>query len=387
MRGLPEGIGAAATSVLVVAGTRPEAIKLAPVVQRLRDDPARFRVDLCAAAQHREMLDSVLDLFQLRPDVDLDVMRPGQSPNQVAARLLEALDAVLLERSPDLVLVQGDTTTAMAASLAAFHRGFRIAHVEAGLRTGDLRRPFPEEMNRRVTDMICDVCFAPTSRAAVALRAEGVEDSKIFVTGNTVVDALLLIAEGWERIAEEDLVLVTAHRRESFGAPLARIVDAVGRLARRFPQTTFVHVSHPNPNVRAAVGENRRLPNVEIVEPLAYDEFLRLLRRARLVLTDSGGVQEEAPTFGKPLLVLREKTERPEGVEAGVAVLVGTDPERIFAEASRLLTDEESRRAMTVVANPYGDGLASSRIADVLSTGSCERFAAGTAVTVPTAVY
>jgi UDP-N-acetylglucosamine 2-epimerase (non-hydrolysing) len=242
-------------------------------------------------------------------------------------------------------------------------------------------------MNRRVTDMICDACFAPTRLAAEALRAEGVEDSRIFVTGNTVVDALLSIAKGWEPIAEEDLVLITAHRRESFGAPLAQIVSAVGRLARRFPRTRFVHVSHPNPNVRAAIGENRRLPNVELVEPLAYDAFLRLLQRARLVLTDSGGVQEEAPTFGKPLLVLREKTERPEGVEAGVAVLVGTDPERIFAEASRLLTDEESRRAMAVVANPYGDGLAASRIADALSTGSFEPFAAGTAVTVPTAVY
>jgi UDP-N-acetylglucosamine 2-epimerase (non-hydrolysing) len=357
---------------MVIAGTRPEAIKMAPVVKRLRRDPARFDVELCATAQHRELLDQVLRLFDLKADVDLDVMRAGQSPSEVAARVFAAFDPVLAERRPDWVLVQGDTTTAMAAAIAAFHRGARIGHVEAGLRTGDLRNPFPEEMNRRVTDVVSDAFFAPTARAVAALRAEGTEAHKIFLTGNTIVDALLEIEERLGPAAEENMVLITTHRRESFGEPLTRIVRAIARLARAFPATRFVHVVHPNPQVRSAVERNRGLGNVELVEPQDYDAFIDLLRRARLILTDSGGVQEEAPTFGKPLLVLREKTERPEGIEAGVALLVGTDADVIFSEAARLLTDEGSRRAMSARVNPYGDGHAADRIADILAGGAAQ---------------
>jgi len=353
--------------ILAVVGTRPEAIKMAPVVLRLREEPDRFDVRLCATAQHRQMLDQVLRLFDLAPDVDLDVMRPNQSPNEVATRLFAAFDPVLVSLRPDRVLLQGDTTTAMCAALAAFHRGVPVGHVEAGLRTGDLTQPFPEEMNRRVTDLVCDRHFAPTRRAADALASEGIAAEKIFLTGNTVVDALLSIARRLGPVEEENLVLITAHRRESFGEPLSRIVGAIGRLAREFPETRFVHVVHPNPNVLAAVEKNRGLPNVELVEPLDYEAFVRILLRARLVLTDSGGLQEEAPTFGKPVLVLREKTERPEGVEAGAALLVGTDAERIFSEAAALLAAGPGGPGRRRPVNPYGDGRAADRIARILA--------------------
>jgi UDP-N-acetylglucosamine 2-epimerase (non-hydrolysing) len=255
----------------------------------------------------------------------------------------------------------------MCSALAAFHRRVRVGHVEAGLRTGDFQHPFPEEMNRRVVDLVSDANFVPTRRAAEALAAEDVPAGKIHLTGNTVVDALLAIAGGDGDAAEEDLVLITAHRRESFGEPLERVVRAIGRLARAFPATRFVHVLHPNPNVGPAVRRNAGLANVELVEPLDYLSLVRLMRRARLILTDSGGIQEEAPTFGKPVLVLREKTERPEGVEAGLAALVGTDEEKIVARASALLSDPEARRAMAGRGNPYGDGLASDRIAAILT--------------------
>jgi UDP-N-acetylglucosamine 2-epimerase (non-hydrolysing) len=351
--------------LLVVIGTRPEAIKMAPVIRRLRAEPG-CKVVVCATAQHREMLDQALSPFAITPDVDLDLMRPDQTPNELAARAFAALDAVLSREAPDWLLVQGDTTTAMAAAIAAFHRRIRIGHVEAGLRTGDFQRPFPEEMNRRVVDLVTDANFVPTRRAARALEGEGVGPEKIFLTGNTVVDALLEIAGREGAIKEEDLVLITAHRRESFGRPLEGIVRAIGQLARRFPETRFVHVIHPNPNVRSVVRANESLPNVSLVEPLDYLGLVRLMRRARLILTDSGGIQEEAPTFGKPVLVLREKTERPEGVEAGLARLVGTDEERIVCESERLLSSVAARRAMAGSSNPYGDGRAAERIASAL---------------------
>src|SRR5262249_11770038 len=312
--------------VLVIAGTRPEAIKMAPVLLRLRSKPGRFETKLCATAQHRQMLDQVLNLFDLDADVDLDLMRPGQSPNEVASRVFAAFDPVLREIAPDWVLVQGDTTTAMAAALASFHRGIRVGHVEAGLRTGDLRNPFPEEMNRRVVDVVAAAYFAPTRRAAEALAAENVPPERIFLTGNTIVDALLEIEKRLEPAEEEDLVLITTHRRESFGEPMVRVVGAIARLASAFPAPRFAHVAHPNPRVGRVAEATRGLANVRLVEPLDYREFPDLLRRCRLVLTDSGGVQEEAPTFGKPVLVLREKTERPEGVEAGVPARGGADP-------------------------------------------------------------
>lgn len=364
--------------ILVVVGTRPEAVKMAPVIRRLRREPARFTTVVCATAQHRELLDSVLSLFEIEPEVDLDLMRQAQAPNELAARAFAALDAVIVERTFDWLLVQGDTTTAMCAAVAAFHRRVRVGHVEAGLRTGDLQQPFPEEMNRRVVDLVTEALFAPTSRAAAALRAEGVPPNRIHLTGNTVVDALRGVAEMEGPATDEDLVLVTAHRRESFGAGLAAIVGAVARLAKSFPGFRFVHVVHPNPNVRAAVERYGGSSNVELVEPLDYRSLVGLMRRCRLILTDSGGIQEEAPSFGKPVLVLREKTERPEGIEAGFARLVGTDGERIFEEAARVLAGTSDLRASSAV-NPYGDGHAAERIASVLSDAPYEPFEAGAA--------
>ena len=359
--------------LLVVVGTRPEAIKMAPVIHRLREEPGAHVV-VCATAQHRQMLDQVFALFEVMPDIDLDLMRPDQTPSELAARVLSHLDSVLAREQPDWLLVQGDTTTAMAAALAAFHRRVRVGHVEAGLRTGNFQHPFPEEMNRRVVDLVSEANFVPPRRAAQALSAEDVPGEKIFLTGNTVVDALSQIAARSGEAPEEDLVLITAHRRESFGRPLERVVSAIGRLAGRFPATRFVHVTHPNPNVRSVVGRNSGLANVSLVEPLDYLALVDLMRRARLILTDSGGIQEEAPTFGKPVLVLREKTERPEGVEAGLARLVGTDEDLIVAEAERLLSDGAARRSMQGV-NPYGDGRASERIAAILMGRTFEPFA------------
>jgi UDP-N-acetylglucosamine 2-epimerase (non-hydrolysing) len=353
--------------ILVVVGTRPEAIKLAPVVHRLQAEPSLFEVILTATGQHREMLGQALEAFRLAPDIDLDLMKPDQSPNEVAGRAFAALDPLLARLAPDWLLIQGDTTTAMCAAIAAFHRRVRVGHVEAGLRTGDLRAPFPEEMNRRVADVVSDAFFAPTPRAAAVLRAEGVPENRIYLTGNTVVDALQEMAASDGPAAPEDLVLITVHRRESFGAPLSRIVRAIGRLARAFPETRFLHIVHPNPNVASTVRAEDRAPNLELVDSLDYRSLIHRLRRCRLILTDSGGIQEEAPTFGKPVLVLREKTERPEGVEAGLALLVGTDEERIFLEASRLLTNPEAYRRMSEGGNPYGDGRAAGRIVDVLA--------------------
>src|SRR5437867_4003502 len=360
--------------ILIVVGTRPEAVKLAPVIGRLRREPARFETVVCATAQHREMLDQVLDQFEIAPDVDLDLMRADQEPNELASRAFAALDRVIEDHPADWLLVQGDTTTAMCAAVAAFHRRVRVGHVEAGLRTDDLHQPFPEEMNRRVVDLVADAHFVPTERAAAALRAEHVPEDRIHRTGNTVVDALLQIAGKQGEVATEDLVLVTAHRRESFGAPLAGVVAAVGRLARTFPRHRFVHVVHPNPNVRVAMSGYRDLPNVELVEPLDYRSLVALMRRSRLILTDSGGIQEEAPTFGKPVLVLRRKTERPEGIEAGLARLVGTDEDRIVEESERVLRGTSDLARSARGANPYGDGRACERIANVLDDSPYEPF-------------
>jgi UDP-N-acetylglucosamine 2-epimerase (non-hydrolysing) len=365
--------------VLVVLGTRPEVIKLAPVVLRLQADVHRFEVTVCVTGQHRELLDTMLELFGIAPQIDLDLMRPGQSPSQVAAGVLAGLDAVLATTRPAWLLVQGDTTSAMAAALAGFHRGVRVAHVEAGLRTGDLQAPFPEELNRRVVDLLSDLLFAPTTRAAKTLVREGSPAERVHVTGNTVVDALHWIAarQGGLAADGERLVLVTAHRRESFGEPLRRVLRAVVRLAISFPELEFVFPVHPNPQVRAAVDELITLPNLMLTAPVGYDQLVRWLRACRLVITDSGGIQEEAPTFGKPTLVLREVTERPEGVEAGVAVLVGTDEERIVDTATRLLRDPAAYAAVARTANPYGDGRAAERIAALLAGLPAEPFAEG----------
>ncbi len=354
--------------ILVLYGTRPEAIKLAPVVEALQACPDDFAVTVCSAAQHREMLDQVQELFGLRPAVDLDLMRPSQGLNQLCARTFARLDEVLVSCAPDWVVVQGDTTTALVGALAAFQRRIKVAHVEAGLRTGDLQRPFPEEANRRVVDLLADALFAPTERARRSLLAEGAAENRIFVTGNTVIDSLHRIAVGIERPEPANEVLVTVHRRESFGRPLRRIFTALAELARRFPETRWVYPVHRNPMVWDPAHEILgAVPNVELHEPFDYLRLVRCLARVRLVLTDSGGLQEEAPAFGKPVLVLRDRTERPEGVEAGTARLVGTEADRIIAETARLLTDPEVHASMARAINPYGDGRAGERIARILA--------------------
>lgn len=361
--------------VLAVYGTRPEAIKMAPVVAALRCRPDRFAVRACCTGQHREMVDQVQKLLGLRPDLDLGLMRPDQTLNGLASAAIAAMDGVLVDERPEWLLVQGDTTTALAAALAAFHRGVQVGHVEAGLRTGDLARPFPEEANRRLIDVLATALFAPTERAGRALLAEGCPADRVFVVGNTVVDALQEIADGRAEDPDVPEVLVTVHRRESFGNPLREIFAAFRELAESFPGTRWVYPVHRNPNVLGPAFELLSgLPNLELYDPFDYAELVRRLRRCRFVLTDSGGIQEEAPAFGKPVLVLRETTERPEGVEAGVARLVGTDRRRIVSEARSLLTSEESYGAMARAVNPYGDGRASQRIAAILAGEPFEPF-------------
>ena len=346
---------------------------MAPVVHELaRHAPAMISY-VCATGQHRELLDRALDRLDLRPDQCLDVMVHDQTLAGLTARLFESLDPAIREQKPDWVLVQGDTTTAMVGALAAFYQRVRIGHVEAGLRTNDLDRPFPEELNRRVTDLCADLCFAPTEWARANLLREGVPASRVHVTGNTIVDAVLEIAS---RPNDEGVgplsvipsaprwVLVTVHRRESFGAPLEGICLAILRIARLFGPSIHVIVPvHPNTHVGETVSRILTLPNCSVIPALDYPDLVHALRRASLVLTDSGGIQEEAPTFGVPVLVLREKTERPEGIDAGVARLVGADPDVIVAEASKILSSEGPR---VPIANPYGDGAAARRIVTIL---------------------
>ncbi len=352
---------------MVILGTRPEVVKLAPVVRALREDPA-VDVLVCATAQHRDMLDLALEVFDIRPNIDLDLMQPNQQLHEVTARVLQAVTGTLREVRPQCVLVQGDTTTAMAAAMAAFYEGVPVGHVEAGLRTGDLTNPFPEEMNRKVIGTFATLHFAPTPRARMALLAEGVPEDRVFMTGNTVIDALTMIPEVTERHpAERGRILVTAHRRESFGPPLVSICAGLRRLATRNPALEIVYPVHRNPQIQEPVFRLLAdLPNVHLIEPLGYTDFVAAMRRADIILTDSGGVQEEAPSLGKPVLVLRETTERPEAVEAGAAILVGTDADRIVLECERLLFDDALYAAMSTVQNPFGDGHASARIVAAL---------------------
>ena len=362
--------------VLSVFGTRPEAIKMAPVIRRLEARPDRFESVICVSAQHRDMLDQVLDVFALRPQHDLEIMTPGQSPAGVAARVLDRLPPLLREIRPDVLLVQGDTMTTFAASFAAYLERIPSCHVEAGLRTGNRYHPFPEEMNRVLTTRLADLHFAPTSTARDRLLAEGVPADTVLLTGNTVIDALLATVRqdyGFATPAlvaldpRSRLVLVTTHRRESFGAPLRSTCAALADLVGRFPDIEVVLPVHPNPNVKAAVEEILcDTPRVHLIAPVDYVEFVHLMARAHLILTDSGGVQEEAPSLGKPVLVLRETTERPEGVDAGTAVVVGTDRERIVETASRLLDSDEAYQRMANAVSPYGDGKASERIVAAL---------------------
>lgn len=357
---------------LSVFGTRPEAIKMAPVVAELERRGGSVESRVCVTAQHREMLDQVLEVFGMEPDHDLGVMTEDQSPRGVTTAVLQGLDPILSDLEPDLVLVHGDTTTTMAASLAAFYRRVPVAHVEAGLRTHDRYSPFPEEMNRVVTDALSTYHFAPTRWARENLMREGVSPDSITVTGNTVIDALKDVAGRAGRLETpvpegKRLVLVTAHRRENFGRPLEDICLALRDVAERFDDVVLVYPVHLNPNVqrtaRSILGGRRR---IILTDPLPYMEFVRLLKTSYLVVTDSGGLQEEAPSLGKPVLVLRHETERPEAVEAGTVRVVGTDRETIVFECARLLTDEAAYRDMAEAVNPYGDGFASGRIVDAL---------------------
>jgi len=372
--------------VLSVIGTRPEAIKMAPVIRRLAADP-RFDSRVCATAQHRQMLDQALSLFEIEPHYDLDVMAPGQDLSHVTSKVLLGMHAVLRDARPDVVLVHGDTTTCLAASMAAFYAGIPVGHVEAGLRSGDLQAPFPEEFNRIVTDRIARWHFAPTEGARAKLLAEGCDRSNVHMTGNTVIDALLWTRErtlardgrsyedqlGSEIAAFADhwrgkLVLVTGHRRENFGRPFEQLCSAIRDCARRHEDWLFVYPVHLNPNVQRPV---RNIlwdtPNVLLGNPLDYEPFVWLMDRCDVVLTDSGGVQEEAPALGKPVLVMRDVTERPEAIEAGTARLVGTDPKRIVTALEELLGDEVAYHRMAKARNPYGDGLASERILGLLA--------------------
>jgi UDP-N-acetylglucosamine 2-epimerase (non-hydrolysing) len=362
--------------VLSVFGTRPEAIKMAPVVHRLAAQSDRFESVVCVSAQHRDMLDQVLDVFSLRADHDLQIMTPGQSPAGVAARVLDRLPPLLREIRPTVLLVQGDTMTTFASSFAAYLERIPSCHVEAGLRTGNRYHPFPEEMNRVLTTRLADLHFAPTTTARDRLLAEGVPAETVLLTGNTVIDALLSTVRKDYRFQTPALasldprsrvVLVTTHRRESFGAPLRAICAAIGDLVGRFPDIEVVLPVHPNPHVKGTVEATLcDTPRVRLIEPVDYVEFVHLMDRAHLILTDSGGVQEEAPSLGKPVLVLRETTERPEGVEAGTAVVVGTDRDRIVATASELLSSEPAYQRMANAVSPYGDGRASERIVTAL---------------------
>jgi UDP-N-acetylglucosamine 2-epimerase (non-hydrolysing) len=366
--------------ILVTFGTRPEAIKMFPVVAALRDT-GRFDVRVVVTAQHREMLDQVLDLAGIVPDLDLDLMQAGQGLDDLAARIITRFGAALDALRPDRVLVHGDTLTTMMASLACYFRRIPVGHVEAGLRSGDIYAPWPEEVNRKVTGVIADLHFAPTETAAAALRAENVPASAIHITGNTVIDSLLaarakvaaapalapVITPVLERFRGKRILAVTAHRRENFGHGMQQIAAALQALAQR-EDVAIIYPVHPNPNVtdvmRPALSGHG---NIALVEPLDYLNFVAMMEASTLMLTDSGGIQEEAPSLGKPVLVMRDTTERPEGVAAGTARLVGADAERIVAEASRLLDDPSAFQAMAVAHNPYGDGTASRQIAEILA--------------------
>ena len=371
--------------ILLVFGTRPEAIKMAPLVKALQKDTEHFETRVCVTAQHRQMLDQVLEVFGITPDYDLNIMAPNQDLYDITSKVLLGLRDVLKDFAPDVVLVHGDTTTSMAASLAAFYRQIAVAHVEAGLRTYDMLSPWPEEMNRQVTDRICTYYFAPTGQSRQNLLRENIEEKKIFVTGNTVIDALLMavdiiatktgmeeqihkeIQEKGYTVGERDYILVTGHRRENFGEGFLHICKAIRELASQYPDIDIVYPVHLNPNVQKPVYELLSgLDNVFLISPLDYLPFIYAMQHSILLLTDSGGVQEEAPSLGKPVLVMRNTTERPEAVEAGTVKLVGTDAETIVGNVVELLRNKELYKRMSETHNPYGDGQACERIVNAL---------------------
>jgi len=363
--------------VMTIIGTRPEAIKMAPVIKELNNYPGEVESVVCTTAQHRKMLDQVLNVFGISPDYDLNLMCPGQSLSQLTARILIALEEVIIAERPEWVLVQGDTTTVMATSLVAFYHRTKVGHVEAGLRTGDKFQPFPEEINRRVTDVLADLYFAPTKRNRENLLREGVPAQAIVVTGNTVIDALMMIARRVSKrpldarigvIDGKRLILVTAHRRENFGTPLRNICRALMEIAQQYRNDIHIVYSvHLNPDIFQPVHEMLgNASNISLIEPVDYETFVSLMSHAYLILTDSGGIQEEAPSLNKPVLVLRRVTERPEAAALGAIRLVGTEYEIIVHETVRLLEDQAAYREMASVTNPYGDGCASQRIVQAI---------------------
>lgn len=379
--------------VMLVFGTRPEAIKMAPLVQEFRKHPDQYETLVCVTGQHREMLDQVLNIFGIVPDYDLNIMKPGQDLYDVTARILSGMRDVLSEVKPEIVLVHGDTTTSMAVALAAFYRQIPVGHVEAGLRTHNIYSPWPEEMNRQITGRIATHHFSPTPLSRENLLREGIDKSRILVTGNTVIDALYAVvnkikndvplqlslgkelkAAGYDtdRLGVEEgrhLVLITGHRRENFGDGFLHICQAIKTLSEKYPNVDFVYPMHLNPNVRKPIkevfGENRQ-SNLFFIEPLEYLSFVYLMEKSHIVLTDSGGIQEEAPGLGKPVLVMRDTTERPEALDAGTVKLVGTDYDKIVSEVSSLLDDTECYKRMSQAVNPYGDGKACERIVEYI---------------------
>ena len=365
--------------ILLIFGTRPEAIKMAPLVKEFQNYPNIFNTRVCVTAQHREMLDQVLGFFDIKPTYDLDLMKPGQNLYGLTATIIESLKPILEEFTPDYVFVHGDTTTTMASSIASFYSGAKVCHVEAGLRTNNKLSPFPEEINRQITGRICDYHFAPTETSKNNLLKENISDSSILVTGNTVIDALLksvekvnknpsqFIRDLSEKIVDKEVVLVTGHRRENHGAGFEKICKALKKIASDSTDRLVIYPVHLNPKVQEPV--NRILSgvnNVILIDPLAYQDFIWLMNRSKIIITDSGGVQEEAPSLGKPVLVMRDTTERPEAVEAGTVLLVGTNEELIVSKALDLLNNQKNFIKMSKLHNPYGDGLASRRIVDFI---------------------
>lgn len=361
--------------VLSVFGTRPEAIKMAPVVKELEAREGVSSV-VCVTAQHRDMLDQVLEIFKIKPDYDLDIMKPGQTLAYITAKVLKGIEEVIIAEKPDLVLVHGDTTTAMAAALAAFYQQVPVGHVEAGLRTYDKYSPFPEEMNRQIIDKISDYLFAPTETSRENIGDKLNKDQKVFITGNTAIDALkTTVTEEYENeildwAKGSRLILVTAHRRENLGEPMRRIFKAIKRIVDEFPDVKVVYPVHLNPKVqemaKEVLGDDER---TKLIAPLDVIDFHNYMERAYFIMSDSGGVQEEAPSLGKPVLVLRDTTERPEGVEARTLKLVGTEEEDVYSAAKELLTNQEVYKEMSEARNPYGDGFASKYIVDVIEKG------------------
>ena len=366
-------------------GTRPEAIKMAPLVKEFQKDKVSFHAKVCVTAQHREMLDQVLELFQITPDYDLNVMKPGQDLHGITSNILLKIKPVLEGFKPDIVLVHGDTATTFATSLAAYYLKIKIGHVEAGLRTGDLYSPWPEEGNRRLTGVLTDYHFSPTNTSKNNLLNEGVNKSSVFVTGNTVIDALQLVVNrikndkslrlkientifqsGFQELNSK-FILVTGHRRENFGQGLLNICEALKVLSKNNPDINVLYPVHLNPNVRKPVNKLlSNVSNIKLVEPFQYEEFIYLMSESYLILTDSGGIQEEAPSLGKPVLVMRDTTERPEAVEAGTVKLVGSDQDNIIKEVQKLLNDNSEYQKMSKARNPYGDGNASEKILNIL---------------------